>query len=394
VAPTTGLVVLGGTSVVDGELGDGVIAALDPSNGSVLTREDLTGAAVVAMGYDGHKNLWYFFTSSSFPADPNSKADLQVRSFDDANDTWTVISKATALPPPQPNGLIVMNDRLAYLSYKVDGGIQNAVTVLDTSDPTKVVPITYLQPDLPGEAAGIVGSRGAPGDDSAVGGTVAVALAEGCSGTTTGRSCKSLSLVPIFVGDQVSSGLPVNFGAFGGVPGFASARGDQRAFMALPPAAAGGNVKIIAFDPRTPSPDESQLAPTSARWIGGVTYAECETVAVISTVDTGKLLALTNAGLAANMDLARAGQGVQYEPFTQRVVAPFHPESSLFDSTLVGAGGADGAGSLPALDAVQPVRTGANIALTRLDDAAWSAPTDIAVDVMATRFPAGFACPE
>jgi hypothetical protein len=188
--------------------------------------------------------------------------------------------------------------------------------------------------------------------------------------------------------------LAVDFGAFGGLPGFASARGEQRAFMALPPAVAGGNVKIIAFDPRTPSPDESQLAPTSARWIGGVAYAECESVAMISTVDTGKLLALTNAGLAANMDLARAGQGVAYEPFTQRVVAPFHPESSLFDSTLVGAGGAGGAGSRPVVDAIKPVRTGASIALTQVDDAAWSAPTDIAVDIVATRFPAGFACPE
>jgi hypothetical protein len=391
--PMTGLVVLGGSSVAGGEVGEGVLAVLDPATGALLTSETIAGAAVVAMGYDGRTNLWYFFTASSFPADPNSKADLQVRSYDDATNEWTVISKVTALPPPQPNGLIVMNDRLAYLSYKVDGGIQNAVTLLNTSDPKKVTPVAYLEPDLPGLAAGIVGSRGAPGDDSVLGGTVAVALAEGCTGTEAQRSCKSLSLLPIFVGDQVSNGLAVDFGAFGGIPGFASARGQQRAFMALPPAVAGGNVKVISFDPRTPSADESQLAPTAARWIGGVTYAECESVAVISTVDTGKLLALTSAGLAANTDLGRSGQGVEYEPFTHRLVVPFNPDSGLFDAATSGAAGAGGAGSGPAVDGVEPTRNGANISLTKLAEAAWSAPSDINVDVMATRFPTSFACP-
>jgi hypothetical protein len=391
--PMTGLVVLGGSTVEDGEVGDGVLAVLDPATGALLTSEAIAGAAVVAMGYDGRTNLWYVFTASAFPADANSKADLQVRSYDDATNEWTVISKVTALPPPQPNGLIVMNDRLAYLSYKVDGGIQNAVTLLNTSDPKKVTPVAYLEPDLPGQAAGMVGSRGAPGDDSVLGGTVAVALAEGCTGTEAQRSCKSLSLLPIFVGDQVSNGLAVDFGAFGGIPAFASARGQQRAFMALPPAVAGGNVKVISFDPRTPSADESQLAPTAARWIGGVTYAECESVAVISTVDTGKLLALTSAGLAANADLGRSGQGVEYEPFTHRLVVPFNPDSSLFDAATSGAAGAGGAGSGPAVDGVEPTRNGANISLTKLAEAAWSAPSDINVDVMATRFPTSFACP-
>jgi hypothetical protein len=392
--PMTGLVVLGGSTVADGEVGEGVLAVLDPTTGALLTSETIAGAAVVAMGYDGRTNLWYFFTSSSFPADPNSKADLQVRSYDDATNEWTVISKVTALPPPQPNGLIVMNDRLAYLSYKVDSGIQNAVTLLDTSDPNKVTPVAYSEPDLPGQAVGIVGSRGAPGDDSVLGGTVAVALAEGCTGTEAQRSCKSLSLLPIFVGDQVSNGLAVDFGTFGGIPGFASARGQQRAFMALPPAVAGGNVKVFSFDPRTPSADESQLAPTAARWIGGVSYAECESVAVISTVDAGRLLALTSAGLAANIDLGRSGQGVEYEPFTHRLVLPFNPDSDLFDAPALGAGGAGGAASEPSVDGVEPKRNGANISLAKLDEVAWSAPTDINVDVMATRFPTSFACPE
>lgn len=390
--PTTGLVVVAGSDLSEGDASSGVVATLDPSSGEVLSRETLSGAAVVSVGYDGRTNLWYIFTSSAFPADPNSKADLQVRSYSDATNKWTVVSKATALPPPQPNGVMVLNDRLAYLSYEIDGGLtKNAVTVLDTSNPKKVTPIAYDQPALDGEALGFVGSRGAPGDDTAMGGTVAVALANGCTGVALNRSCSALTLTPIFVGDAISAGLAVSFGAFGGVPGFASARSEQKAFMALPSKNLGENVRVFAFDPRTPSADSSQLAPSKARHVGGVTYADCEQVTAIDSVDAGMLFVLTGAGLAASGDLSRQGQLVGYEPFQQRLIVPFNPESAVYPDVAQNAGGA---GNTPAIDAYKATRSGANVTLTKLDESQWSAPADIGVDVVATRFPTTFACPK
>jgi hypothetical protein len=79
-----------------------------------------------------------------------------------------------------------------------------------------------------------------------------------------------------------------------------------------------------------------------------------------------------------------------YEPFTQRLVVPFHPECAVFVTDETGAGGA---GPVASVDGYQAVRNGANVALNALPAADWSGPTDIAVNVVATRYPVNFVCP-
>ena len=180
--PTQGVLAVAGTDPTKADAN--VVSLLDPTTGAEITRQTLTGAAVAGLAYDGaaDKDVWFEFTAATFPAAPDSKADLQVYAFSDADSSWkTASTKVTALPPPRPESFVVLNDRLSYLSYDTATGA-DSLTVLDTTDPKTITQIKFTSPTFGGEVLGMVGTRGAPGGElTRARRTRRVALAD-CSG--------------------------------------------------------------------------------------------------------------------------------------------------------------------------------------------------------------------
>src|SRR5450432_2270275 len=117
--PAQGVLAVAGTDPTKGDAN--VVSLIDPKSGKEFARQTLTGAAVAGLAYDGAigKDAWFEFTAATFPAATDTKSDLQVYSFNDADGSWKVISSrvVTALPAPRPDSFVVLNDRLSYLSY-------------------------------------------------------------------------------------------------------------------------------------------------------------------------------------------------------------------------------------------------------------------------------------
>lgn len=390
-----GLVVIGGTALDNGR---NVLVAMDPETGEELNREVISGAAVVGLAHDGaNRDAWFVFTANDFPADPMTRADLQVRRFDDARRRWSTTVRVTALPPPRPNTFVVLNERLAYLSYEVDKTmIVQSLTLLDTSDLESVRRLTIPLPNFDGELVGLVGARGVPGDATALGGTLAVIVGIDCRGEGATRNCNVMRLIPIFVGDEVSSGVATTLDAFGGLPAFASAQTKQLALAAIPPVQVAQTVRLFRFDPRAANDATNFSTGTSARWIGGLAYAECEDLAVMTNVVAGQLVAVSPTGVTAEVSLGRRGQDVVYDPFSRRVFAPYNEGHAVFGGDVEGGGegGAGGAGGVDApasVAAFEATRSGINVNVSPVDD--FEPPTNLAPNVIAARFPVPFDCP-
>lgn len=391
--PTTGLVVVGGKALKGSA---NVLVAVNPEDGAELLRENIPGAAVVGLAYDGAagKDLWFVFTSGDFPADSMTKADLQVRSFNDLSRKWLTRRKVTALPPPRPNSFVVLNDRLAYLSFGlVNNVITDTLTILDTSTAIGTKQVTFDLP-LTGRVLGLVGTRGVPGDSTALGGTLAIASGDGCTGTGASLKCTALSFTPIFVGDEITAGAVKKLRGFTGRPVFASSTLVQRAFVALPAVAPLGNVDLIRFDPRGLTFESPQTVITPAHQFAGFSLVECLDVTVLSSLLDLTLWATSAQGASGKAARTLLAQDVVYEPFTSSVVTPFNPDSPLFpdSGSAGGAGGAGGADQGPELSAYRVAKPGVTPSL-KLRTADWQGLSDVGVNVAAARFPVPFACP-
>lgn len=392
-APTTGLVVVGGKAL-NGTTN--VLLALNPEDGAELARENIPGAAVVGLAYDGAagKDLWFVFTSGDFPADSTTKADLQVRTFNDATRKWVTHRKVTALPPPRPSSFAVLNDRLAYLSYGlVNGAIADTLTILDTASAASTKQVTLDLP-LSGRVLGLMGTRGVPGDNTALGGTLAVASGDGCTGAGASLQCTALSITPIFVGDEISAGAVKKLRGFTGRPAFTSSTLVQRAFVALPAVAPLGNVDLIRFDPRGLTFESPQTVITPAHQFAGFTLVDCLDVTVLSSMLDLTLWATSAQGASGKAARTEVAQDVVYEPFTSSIITPFNPDNPLFrdGSGAGGAGGAGGADAGPELSAYRVAKPGVTPSL-KLRTLDWQGPSNVGINVVAARFPVPFACP-
>jgi hypothetical protein len=396
--PSHGLLAVAGTDPTKGDTN--VVSLIDPATGSELTRQTIDGAAVAGLAYDGaaNKDVWYEFTAAAFPADPTSKAALQVYSFQDATSTWKAISTTAlpGLPPPRPNSFVVLNDRLAYLSYNiVSGQPVDALTVLDTTDPTAVTQIKVDGVDFGtgSTVLGMVGTRGVLGDETAPGGTLAVLVASACTGQHITRLCGKTQLLPITVGADVSQGVAVDFStALVGDPAFVSAQSTQLGYIAFTPGP-NQSVSIKDFDPRNLQTIMTGAPAVTARWLGGLAYAECQDVALFTAVEDQALYASSSAGLTDNAALPYPGENVVYEPFTGHTISLYNPSNTEFAGATTSAiddGGMGGAAGTPALNSFNVTK---NAVLTATATANWNPPTNLAPNTAVARFPASFACP-
>ena len=395
-APIKGLLAVAGTDPT--KLDGSVVSLLDPTTGKELARQTISGGAAVAgLAYDGAtgKDLWYEFTAGSYPADPTSVAALQVYRFNDADSTWKAVSKAAlpGLPPPRPHSFVVLNDRLAYLSYTISGGQPiDSLTVLDTTDPTAVKQIKLTLTIPAGvEVLGMVGTRGVLGDETAPGGTLAVMIGNSCIGKHLLRVCGKIQLMPVTISDDATAGVAVDLSpSLIGEPGFTSAQSTQLGYVAFT-SAPNKTVSLKFFDPRKLQTISSGAPPYQAHWLGGLAYAECQDVALFTAVADKTLYSASSAGLGDDSPLDHFGQNVIYEPFTGHVVTLFNPDNAEFEAPATsGDGGAGGAGSsMPSLESFDVT---SSAVLTRTAAAKWAPPANLAPNLAVARFPLSYVC--
>jgi hypothetical protein len=391
--PTHGLLAVAGT---DPDKNTDVVSLIDPTTGAELARQTINGASVTGLAYDGSdgKDVWYEFTSGEYPAAPTDKASLQVYAFTDATSTWKAVSSKplTQLPPPRPNSFVVLNDRLAYLSYDISNNAPVAsLTVLDTSDPTAVKVLKDSTFTVSGEVLGLVGTRGVLGDPTAPGGTLAVLIGSTCSGKTKARACANVQILPVAVGDDVSQGVAVSFSAtLVGQPAFTSAQTVAAGYVAftLTP---NDTVSLYNFDPRKPQTIGKASPANNAPWTGGLAYAECQDVALFTGVGEQKLYAVTGdaqGGLNDEANLGHAGQSIVYEPYTQHAITLYNPNNAEFaDNTTTST--SDAGSGTPSLDSFDVTN---KAVLTPTAAASWKPPTNLAPNIAVARFPLSFSC--
>ena len=383
--PTKGLIVIGGTAIDETQ---GVISVIEPVTGTELSKELLPSKTQIAgIAYDGadKKDVWYVFVGGTFPAAEDNIVELQVRYFNDKTNKWITLSKAPAQTPPIPGTLTVLNDRLAYLSHTVIGGIPTpTLTILDTSDVLNVQPVTYTPSSEVGDMVTLIGTRGTAVDPLQIGGTLDLGFAEKC---TANKSSCELHVLPISVAKGEVNGVARLIGTYKGTALAASNQLTQQANFVL--SDTSGNVAVYYTDPDAPAGATSFAAPQNAPDMYGLTIAECQNLAIFSADSENALYAVRfNNGAGKTIALGRPGQLVAYEPFSTDVITTYNPVNDDFKTAPEDAGisGPD----VTAISIVAPLM-GSSITTTLR--AGWAPPTDVRTNVIATRFPVSFKCP-
>lgn len=335
--PTTGLLVLGAKD----ENNARYLSVLNPRTGREIVSEPLPVAAIAYDEAPG-RHVWFVFTASAFPAKATGAADLEVRRFNEATGKWFVVGRTTALPPPEPDQLAVLNDRLVYLSHRVvSGKAVSALTVLDTADLQNVKEL-MTRPAAAGEAyVGLTADRGSDVRADALGGRLRLMIASDCA-----ADC-NLSAQQIFVGTDITDGTSLAIDRFVGTPRFAKTRLDDRLFVAVRSTKPSSRLLVRSFmGPDLTSPTVSTIDGFMGDDVGGFALGECAQAGVITDVAGSQLFGFNLvSGDLKTVDLGYPGAQVYLEPFAPSVIS--------LDST-----------SAPGLRAFEVSRSGAtNVAI-------------------------------
>ncbi|HEY6078723.1 MAG TPA: hypothetical protein VIW29_07965, partial [Polyangiaceae bacterium] len=287
-----------------------VLSVLSARTGAEIVREPLPVAAVA---YDEAKDVWFVFKASQFPASATGTADLEVRRFDSAAGTWSRLGTVPGLPPPQPDQLVALNNRLAYLSYRlVNGAAQTALTVLDTTTLASVTELMSRPATGTESYVGIVGDRGSDVDPAATGGRLRLMVASEC--TAAAGDCK-LSALQVFVTGSVTDGTSASLDRFVGKPRFVKARREDKLYTALR-STSPNRVVIKAYGPTFAAPTIFTLAAFVGDDVGGFDLVECANAGVITGVDGAQMIAFhLESGNQRVQALGHPGAPVYTEPF-------------------------------------------------------------------------------
>ncbi len=372
-APTRGLFVLGAKNAD----GDRVLSALRTDTAEELARIELP---VAALAYDEApgRYVWFVFTASKFPADPTRTADLEVRRFDDASKSWTVLSKASGLPPPRPDQLVVLNERLAYLSHKVVGGdAVPALTVLDTSDLTSVAELATRTREDGEEYIGLVGTRGSDTNPDAEGGSLDLMIGRNCD-----VDCE-LFVQPVFVAGTLVDGAGAVIDHYSGTPRFAAGRTEAKVYAAMHSTRPMDEVEVRVFAPDEPAVSTVfPLSELSGEDIAAFDLVECSKAGIVRTAqDTNMVSFHLESGFRQSTALDTPGALAYGEPFAGSAIA------FTFDAGLGGAGNA----ASPPLRAFQVEASGSDD-LAVNERSLWDPPADLEPLTGAARYPEALAC--
>jgi hypothetical protein len=313
------------------------LAVLVARTGVEITNEPLPVAAVAYDEAPG-RHLWFVFTAGAFPASPTGAADLEVRRFNDATGEWFVLAKFTALPPPVPDQLVVLNDRLAYLSHRVEGGSAvSALTVLDTSDPTDITEIKSQTAADGEQYVGVVGDRGSDVDAEAPGGRLRLMISRACAA----NEC-DLFAQQIFVGASLTDGTALKIDRFVGEPRFIKSRLENRLYAAL---RSTTPTDRLAFHTYTGDALTNHtvfaLSGFVGNDVGGLDLAECAGAGIVTDVAGEQLVAFNLvSGDSKTQALGHTGGPLYFEPFAPSAVAldpASAPGVSSFEIAKAGA---------------------------------------------------------
>lgn len=314
--PTTGMLVLGAQDAMNNRY----LSVLNGRTGKEMASEPLQVAAVA---YDeaAGRHVWFVFTASAFPAKPTGAADLEVRHFNEVTGKWFVIARATALPPPVPDHLVVLNDRLVYLSHQVVGGkAVSSLTVLDTSDLTNVKELTTRTAAAGETYVGVVGDRGSDVNADALGGRLRLMIQSDCMTMTSASDC-NLAAQQVFVGASLTNGTSAQIDRFTGQPAFAKARLEERLYVALRSSKLSSMVVRSFLGADLASPTVIQFPTVMGSDVGGFVLDECDQAGAFSDV-TGKQLIAFNlvSGLNQSAMLGYPGAALYEEVFGPSVL--------------------------------------------------------------------------
>ncbi|HEX7669331.1 MAG TPA: hypothetical protein VF395_07110, partial [Polyangiaceae bacterium] len=112
------------------------LLVLDAGNGGKLLSHEPIGA-VKGILNDPQTDIWYIFEQKGVATDP---VILHVRELNTVTGTWLEIATKSGVPVPASR-IVAMNGRIAYLSTSTPispDPATHTLTILDTTDPTKV----------------------------------------------------------------------------------------------------------------------------------------------------------------------------------------------------------------------------------------------------------------
>ncbi len=367
-----GAIVIGGLAESDGG-SEPVLTALAPEDGSELplARKRMT---VAGIQYDGARDLWYVFESGGatyFPL-PTDPVTLHVMTLDTHTGAWATLQSLRVPTLESFTHATVLNERLVYVAYRSGGNTatdRDLITV-NTSDPSNVV-VTDRQ-ELAAPVLGILGTRGA-----SAGGTLNLLSYLTC-GADAGAQCLQIQQLTVAANAAPTFGISKPYGEIFGSPGFA-ATANSGNLLAFKTPLGGTKADIRVFDPRTLT-DIGDPIPFNSNdsYLKPMAIAECLGQALV--IGTNQELSVYAVplqaadGRQANARTQHSGQGVYFEPYTSTVLAPFS-QSDSFDLTAMRLTG----------DKKNPALT-----LRQTD---WK-PAPIRPEIVATRTPVPFACPE
>jgi hypothetical protein len=311
--PTTGILVLGSQDTKKTRH----LSVLNGRTGKELAVETLP---VAAIAYDEApaRHAWFVFTAGAFPAQPTGTADLEIRHYNDATGKWFVVGRVTALPPPEPDQVVVLNNRVAYLSHRVVAGkAVSSLTVLDTTDLTNVTELVTRNADTGATFVGLTGDRGSDVNATALGGRLRLMISSDCA-----ADC-DLAAQQIFVAANLTDGTSLSLDRFVGEPRFAKARTEDRLYVALRSTKPSSRMVIRSFlGPDLTSPTLVTIAGFMGDDVGGFVLGECEQAGSVTDV-AGKQLFAFNlvSGMSQAVALTNPGAQLYFETFGSTVIS-------------------------------------------------------------------------
>jgi hypothetical protein len=404
--PDIGVIVISGRVSDDAGNLQGVLTAIDPTNGNELpnARESDINAPVVL--YDGIRDIWFVIETngqSLFPT-PSDTAILHARTLDPVSGTWTDLG-TLRIPPPVFGLAGVQTNRVVYVGFdnQVDSASGTSFVTLDTSDPTNLA--IYASTGLDIQPQGIIATRSQTGNGGPVnmlesvpcpvdGGTDDAGdddAGDAGTGGIGGGYCLQIQHVTVPTNpDPATLGFTVQLGPFFGRPAYGGYLGAPGAGSAqdligwsLPVPGNPGSPGATAINTYAPLNFAQVSSPipfqTSDGFFQPFAFSECNQQLLLTATNEDLSVYAIPLGAAngkiTSIMTSHSGQSLAFEPYTNTVLSPFtQGDGFVLDAFTLGG-------------------TASNPTLSQRTAPGWSPPADVRPEVIGIRKPLPIKCP-